>query len=44
MDIENEIRQLDNLILEMAGVVEKNLSYAIDVYLNYDVGKFYACE
>lgn len=41
MDIENEIRQLDNLILEMAGVVEKNLSYAIAVYLNYDVGKFY---
>lgn len=41
MDIENEIKQLDNLILEMAGVVEKNLAYATDVYLNYDISKFY---
>lgn len=41
MDIELEIKKLDNLILEMAGVVEKNLNYAIDVYLNYDDSKFY---
>lgn len=42
MDIETEIKQLDNLILEMSGVVEKNLKYAIDVYLNYDSLKVYS--
>jgi phosphate transport system protein len=41
MDIEAEIKQLDNLIMEMSGVVEKNLNYAIDVYLNYDLAKVY---
>lgn len=42
MDIETEIKSLDNLILEMSGVVEKNLKYAIDVYKNYDASKVYA--
>lgn len=42
MSIEKEIRELDDKILEMAGNVEKNLSYAIDVYLNYDPLKNYA--
>lgn len=41
MDIENEIKQLDNMILEMSGVVSSNLRYVIDVYLNYDNTKFY---
>ena len=41
MAIEKEIRELDGRIMEMAGQVEKNLSYAIDVYLNYDPYKNY---
>ncbi len=41
MGIEKEIKELDGQILEMAGQVEKNLSYAIDVYLNYDELKKY---
>lgn len=41
MLIDKEIRNLDSKILEMAGVVEKNLQYAIDVYLNYDPLKEY---
>lgn len=41
MNIDNEIKHLDSLILQMSGVVEKNLFYAIDVYLNYDPTKFY---
>lgn len=41
MDLEIEIKQLDNLILEMSGVVLDNLKYAVDVYLNFDKTKFY---
>lgn len=41
MNIETEIRQLDNLIKEMSGLVEKNLNYALDVYQNYDNLKEY---
>lgn len=41
MNIETEIRQLDNLIKEMSGLVEKNLNYALDVYRNYDSLKQY---
>ncbi len=41
MNIETEIRQLDNLIKEMSGLVERNLNYAIDVYKNYDSLKDY---
>ncbi len=41
MNIEIEIRQLDNLIKEMSGLVEKNLNYALDVYRNYDSLKQY---
>lgn len=41
MNIETEIRQLDNLIKEMSGLVEKNLNYALDVYQNYDSLKEY---
>lgn len=41
MDIEVEIKQLDNLIKEMSGVVERNLNYALDVYKNYDSLKDY---
>lgn len=41
MNIDNEIKHLDSLILQMSGVVEKNLFYAVDVYLNYDPTKFY---
>ena len=41
MEIEKEIRQLDGKIMEMAGQVEKNLRYAMDVYLNYDPYKNY---
>ncbi len=41
MDIEVEIRQLDNLIKEMSGLVERNLNYALDVYKNYDSLKDY---
>lgn len=41
MLIDKEIRDLDSMILEMAGVVEKNLKYAIDIYLNYDPLKNY---
>ncbi len=42
MDIDLEIKQLDNLILEMSGVVEKNLRYAMEVYENFNESKFYA--
>lgn len=42
MDIETEVNHLDASILKMAGVVKKNLSYAVDVYLNYDPTKYYA--
>lgn len=41
MLIDKEIRDLDSMILEMAGVVEKNLKYAIDIYMNYDPLKNY---
>lgn len=41
MNIETEIRQLDNLIKEMSGLVERNLNYALDVYRNYDSLKQY---
>ncbi len=41
MEIQEEIEHLNSLILQMAGVVEKNLFYAFDVYLNYDNNKYY---
>ncbi len=41
MIIDKEIKELDSQILEMAGLVEENLKYAIDVYLNYDPVKVY---
>lgn len=41
MNIETEIKQLDNLIKEMSGLVERNLNYALDVYRNYDSLKQY---
>lgn len=41
MIIDKEIKELDSKILEMAGLVEKNLQYAIDCYLNYDPLKVY---
>lgn len=41
MELKEEISHLNSLILQMAGVVEKNLFYAFDVYLNYDNNKYY---
>lgn len=41
MELEEELSHLDSLILQMSGVVEKNLFYAFDVYLNYDQNKYY---
>ena len=41
MDIEQEIRQLDNLIKEMSGLVLSNLKYALSVYEDYDPIKDY---
>ncbi len=41
MELEEELSHLDSLILRMSGVVEKNLFYAFDVYLNYDQNKYY---
>lgn len=41
MDIEQEIRQLDNLIKEMSGIVLSNLKYALDIYENFDPFKDY---
>lgn len=39
--LDTEIKNLDNRIREMAGVMEKNLFYASDVYLHYDSLKIY---
>ena len=39
--LDTEIKNLDNRIREMAGVMEKNLFYASDVYLHYDSLKVY---
>ncbi len=41
MELKEEISHLNSLITQMAGVVEKNLFYAFDVYLNYDNNKYY---
>ncbi len=41
MDIDEEIENLNDLIYKMAGQVEKNLFYALDVYLNYSKVKVY---
>lgn len=41
MDLQEEVSHLDSLILQMSGVVEKNLFYAFDVYLNYDNNRYY---
>ena len=41
MELNEEIEHLNSLILQMSGVVEKNLFYAFDVYLNYDNNKYY---
>lgn len=39
--LDNEIKSLDGRIREMAGVMEKNLFYASDVYLHFDPLKTY---
>ena len=41
MELDSQIKELDTLILQMAGQVEKNLFYALDVYLNYSSIKQY---
>ncbi len=39
--LDTEIKNLDSIIREMSGLVEKNLFYASDVYLNYNPTKEY---